>query len=154
MPTGIKVIKQENKRVRITWNAALDSNGNAVAGYHIYRAGSPAGPYSKINTELVTDTVFVDTGGVVGAGSIGAAGTTYYAVSSQDSDGDESAQSLGISPASLASASGSGGGGGGCFIDTAGGSVPGVLSVMLVLLTIGVVITHWRTANRFRNLVK
>ena len=71
-------------------------------------------------------------------------------MSSQDSDGDESAQSLGISPASIASSSGSGGGGGGggCFIDTAGGSVPGLLSVILVLLTIGIVITHWRMATR------
>jgi hypothetical protein len=109
MPTGIKAIKQESNRVRITWNAALDSNGNAVAGYNIYRAGSPSGPYSKINTELVTDTVFVDSGGVVGAGLGAAAGSSYYAVSSQDSDGDESAQSLGISPASLASSSDSGG---------------------------------------------
>jgi hypothetical protein len=153
MPTGVEAIRQESNRVRITWNAALDSNGNAVAGYNIYRAGSPSGPYSKINTELVTDTVFVDSGGVVGAGLGAAAGSSYYAVSSQDSDGDESAQSLGISPA--------GGGGGGCFIDTAGTSVPGMLSVMLMLLTIGVVITHWRMAqgtrrkaNQLRNLVK
>jgi predicted MFS family arabinose efflux permease len=57
---------------------------------------------------------------------------------------------LGISPSSLSSSSGSGsgGGGGGCFIDTAGSSVPGLLSVMLMLLTIGVVITHWRMAQR------
>jgi hypothetical protein len=159
MPTGVTVIKQESNRVRISWNAALDSSGNAVAGYNIYRAGSPSGPYSKVNTELVTDTAFIDTGGVVGAGLGAAAGSSYYAVSSQDSDGDESAQSLGISPASLSSSSGSGGGGGGgCFIDTAGTSVPGLLSVMLVLLTICVVIAHWRTAqgarrmaNRLRN---
>jgi hypothetical protein len=66
--------------------------------------------------------------------------------------GDESAQSLGISPASLASSSGSGGGGGGggCFIDTAGGSVPGLLSIMLELLTIGVVITLWLTVRGAR----
>jgi hypothetical protein len=148
MPTGIKAIKQESNRVRISWNAALDSNGNAVAGYNIYRASAPAGPYSKINTELVTDTVFVDTGGLVGAGSGAAAGSSYYAVSSQDDDGDESAQSLGISPASIASSSGSGGGGGGgCFIDTAGTSVPGMLSVILMLLTISVVIAHWRSRN-------
>ena len=43
-------------------------------------------------------------------------------MSSEDIDGDESAQSLGISPASLASSSGSGGGGSGggvgCFISS------------------------------------
>ena len=135
--------------MRISWNAALDSNGNAVAGYNIYRASSPAGPYSRINTELVTDTVFVDTGGVVGAGSGAGGGSGYYAVTSEDADGDESAQSLGISPASLASSS-SGVGGAGCFIDTTGGSVPGVLSFILAMLTIGVVIAHWRTAQGSR----
>jgi hypothetical protein len=85
MPTGVEAIRQESNRVRITWNAALDSSGNAVAGYNIYRANAPAGPYSMINTELVTDTVFVDSGGVVGAGLGAAAGSSYYAVSSQDS---------------------------------------------------------------------
>jgi hypothetical protein len=131
--------------VRITWNAALDSNGNAVAGYNIYRAGSPAGPYSKINTELVTDTVFVDTGGAVGAASGAGAGSGgYYAVSSQDDDGDESAQSLGISPASLASSSGSGdgGGGAGCFIDTVSQSMSKRGFWLVLLLIIGVAIHH------------
>jgi hypothetical protein len=143
MPTGVQAIKQKNNRVRITWNAALDSNGNAVAGYNIYRASAPAGPYSKINTELVTDTVFMDTGGAVGAGSGAGAGSGYYAVSSQDADGDESAQSLGISPASLASSSGSsGGGGGGCFIDTVSLSMSKQGLWLVVLLIIAVAIRH------------
>jgi hypothetical protein len=145
MPTGVQAYRQENSGVRITWNAALDSNGNAVAGYNIYRAGSPAGPYSKINTELVTDTVFVDTGGAVGAASGAGAGSGgYYAVSSQDDDGDESAQSLGISPASLASSSGSGdgGGGAGCFIDTVSQSMSKRGFWLVLLLIIGVAIHH------------
>jgi hypothetical protein len=137
MPTGVKAIRQNNG-VRISWNAALDSNGNAVAGYNIYRASAPAGPYSKINTELVTDTVFTDTGGVVGADSGAGAGSGYYAVSSQDSDGDESAQSLGISPASLASSSGSGGGGGGggCFIRAASHQTVKPYLVIMLISTI------------------
>jgi hypothetical protein len=149
MPGGVKAFRQKNG-VRITWNAALDSSGNAAAGYNVYRAGAPAGPYSKINTELVTDTVFVDTGGVVGAGLGAAAGSSYYAVSSQDSDGDESAQSLGISPASIASSSGSGGGGGGgCFIDTVSQSVSKQWMLLLVLLIIGAAICCQRRADRF-----
>jgi hypothetical protein len=140
MPTGVKAIKQKNNGVRITWNAALDSNGNAVAGYNIYRASSPAGPYSKINTELVTNTVFTDTGSVVVGSGSGAGGSSgYYAVSSQDSDGDESAQSLGISPASLASSSGSGGGGG-CFIDTISESMSKQWLWLLVLLIIAIAV--------------
>ena len=87
MPTGVQAIKQKNNRVRITWNAALDSNGNAVAGYNIYRASAPRqGPYSKINTELVTDT------GVYGhrrqrwrvQDRVLVLAARYYAVSSQD----------------------------------------------------------------------
>ena len=106
MPTGVAAYR-ENNTVRISWNAAKDSNGNAVAGYNIYRANAPAGPYSKINTALVTATEFIDTAGSVGIDDAeGGTGSSYYAVSSVDSAGDESAQSLGISPASLASAAG------------------------------------------------
>jgi hypothetical protein len=149
MPTGVKAYRQDNG-VRISWNAALDSNGNAVAGYNIYRAGSPAGPYSKVNTALVTGTQFIDTGATVaGAASAAGGGSTYYAVSSQDDDGDESAQSLGISPASLASSSGSGsgGGGGGCFIDTVSHSVSKQWIWLLVLFIIGVAISCQRRAK-------
>jgi hypothetical protein len=142
MPSGVKAYRQDNG-VRIRWNAALDSSGNAVAGYNIYRASSPAGPYSKINTELVTGTEFIDTGGtVVGAVSAAGGGSTYYAVSSEDDDGDESAQSLGISPAALVSSSGSGGGGGGCFIDTVGQSITKQWIWLLVLLTVGLALCY------------
>jgi hypothetical protein len=143
MPTGVGAIRKDNG-VRISWNAALDSNGNPVAGYNIYRAGSPAGPYSKINTALVTGTQFIDNSGTVAGSSSGSGGgSTYYAVSSQDDDGDESAQSLGISPAAMASSSGSGGGGGGgCFIDTVSQSVSKQWICLLVLL--GIVIAAGR----------
>ncbi|MGD9079870.1 MAG: C25 family cysteine peptidase, partial [Desulfobacterales bacterium] len=115
MPTGVAAYR-EGKSVRISWNAALDSNGNAVAGYNIYRATAPAGPYSRVNTELVTGTEFVDTEGAVGIAEGGGSGGSYYGVTAVDSFGDESAQSLGISPASVASAAG--GAAGGCFINT------------------------------------
>jgi len=143
MPTGIKAMRQKNNGVRITWNAALDSNGNAVAGYNIYRASSPAGPYSRINTALITGTEFIDTGATVAGSSSGSGGgSTYYAVSSEDDDGDESAQSLGISPAALASSSGSGGGGGGCFIDTVSQSVSKQWLWFVVLLGIAIAVSR------------
>ena len=138
MPTGVAAYR-ENNAVRIRWNAALDSNGNAVAGYNIYRASAPAGPYRKINTALIDATEFVDTAGSVGIDDAEAgSGSSYYAVSSVDSAGDESAQSLGISPASLASAASSGGGAGGCFIDTVAKSAPyrvvGALQMLLIAM--------------------
>jgi len=69
-------------------------------------------------------------------------GSGYYAVSSQDDDGDESAQSLGISPAAIASSSGSGGGGGGggCFIDTVSQSVSKQWLLVVVLLGIAIAV--------------
>jgi hypothetical protein len=139
MPSGVKANRQNNG-VRIQWNAALDSNGNAVAGYHVYRASSPAGPYSKINTALITGTEFVDTtGGEVGADAGGSGGTYYYGVTSEDGDGDESAQSLGVSPASIVSSASSAAA---CFIDTVGQSVSKQWFWLLVLLTVGLALCY------------
>ena len=82
----------------------------------------------------------------VGIDEGGGTGTIYYGVTAVDSDGDESAQSLGISPAWLSSSSGSsGGGGGGCFINTAGQPVSQQV-LWLVLLGIAVAINIRRTA--------
>jgi len=138
MPTGVAAYREENG-VRISWNAALDSNGNAVAGYHVYRASSAAGPYSKISTELVSGTEFSDTSGVVGVDAGAGGGGYYYAVSSEDDDGDESAQSLGISPASLAS---TGSNMLGCFIGAAAQAMPHkglwVISLLTICLLIGI----------------
>jgi hypothetical protein len=148
MPTGVAAYR-EGKSVRISWNAALDSNGNAVAGYNIYRATAPAGPYSRVNTELVTGTEFVDTDGSVGIAEGGGSGGSYYGVTAVDSFGDESAQSLGISPASVASAAGSAAGGaaGGCFIDTVSHSLARQWIWLLVLLGIAVAIAVRRKAH-------
>lgn len=45
-------------RVALSWTASAD----ASAGYHIYRASSPAGPFARINGSLVTTTSFTDAG--------------------------------------------------------------------------------------------
>jgi hypothetical protein len=147
MPGGVKAYR-ENNNVRISWNTALDSNGNPVAGYNIYRASAPAGPYSRVNTELVTGTEFVDTEGAVGINEGSGAGGSYYGVTAVDSFGDESAQSLGISPASLASAAG--GAAGGCFIDTVAQPVSKQGIWLLVILAIGVAINCRRQVSGIR----
>ncbi len=118
LPTWIDA-KRQDAGTQLRWNAVSDCNGNAVAGYNLYRANSAAGPFNKINPQPITDTVFVDTD--IGASMAAAAGNSslYYKVSSVDNNGYESAQSLSISPAALTTSSGSGGGGGGCFINTA-----------------------------------
>jgi hypothetical protein len=145
MPGGVKAYR-ENNRVRIRWNAALDANGNPVAGYNIYRASSPAGPYSKVNTELVTGIEFVDTEGAVGIEEAAEGSGSYYAVSSVDSFGDESAQSLGISPASVASAT-ENVTPVACFVTAVGGSIPAGLFWILAIFTIAAIAAHWRFRN-------
>jgi hypothetical protein len=140
MPIGV-VAYWEGDSVRISWNAALDSSGNPVAGYNIYRAGAPAGPYSRVNTELVTGTEFVDTDGAVGIDEGGGSGGSYYGVTAVDSFGDESAQSLGISPASVASSVGGGAAGAaGCFVDTVSQPVSkqGIWLVLLLGIAVAV----------------
>jgi hypothetical protein len=98
-PTGVTAERLADG-VRIHWNAATDCDGNPVAGYHIYRAATAAGPFSRINAELVTDTVYDDVDMGVGVRSgAGAGASGYYVVSSVDSTGTESVHSLAVEPA-------------------------------------------------------
>jgi hypothetical protein len=145
MPSGVKAYRQADGKVRIQWNEALDSNGNAVAGYNIYRASSPAGPYSKVNTELVTGTEFFDTEGAVGIAEGGGSGGSYYGVTAVDSFGDESAQSLGISPASVASSAEAAVAA--CFVGSVGQSMPKQGIWVVVLLAVAGVIAIRRIAH-------
>jgi hypothetical protein len=120
-PKQIKV-KRTQKGIMISWQAVADSSGDPVAGYNVYRSSTPDGIYIKINTEMITATEFADTdpGGVGASNAGGGDGANYYGITSVDGSGDESAQTLGSSPASIGSSSGGGGGGagggGGCFI--------------------------------------
>jgi len=42
--------------VELSWTASVDT----VAGYHVYRAPSQDGPYTRLSTNLITDTNFMD----------------------------------------------------------------------------------------------
>jgi hypothetical protein len=160
IPTWIEAVRQEGG-AQLRWNESSDCNGNAVAGYNIYYAQSAAGPFSKINSDLVTDTVFVDTQVGLGMASVNGEGAGgYYRVSAVDDTGVESAQSLSISPAALtttptgssdvsgSSSSGGGGGGAGCFITSAQDTLPPESS--WVLFTIAAVLCIGRTAHGSR----
>ncbi|MBW2436704.1 MAG: hypothetical protein JRF29_05460 [Deltaproteobacteria bacterium] len=140
--TGVRA-QREKTGTRIFWNAAADCNANAVAGYNVYRAATAAGPFSKINTALITHTAYFDTDSGVGIASGGGSSgdSGYYMVTAVDSGGTESVHSLAIKPASMASGTsdGSGGGGGGCFITTVQDTLPvksgwAVVILMVVLI--------------------
>jgi len=97
--------------VALTWGASTDANGGAVAGYNVYRSTTANGPYTKVNTSLVTNNQYTDNSVQIG--------TYYYVVKSVDGDGDESAGTLEMTVtigARSVGGSGGGGGGGGCFI--------------------------------------
>jgi TolB protein len=122
-----------------------------VAGYNVYRSTSPSGGFTKLNGALIMATEYIDTTAKAGRSSpaAGAASATtyYYAVTSVDTDGDESIQSAMVSPspaaASSASSPGSfGSGGGGCFIDTVSYSGPQQWIWLLVLLIIAAALRY------------
>jgi hypothetical protein len=119
-----------------------------VAGYNIYRAATAAGPFSKINTELITGTVYVDAGIGVGIAAGGGGGSgSYYVVTSVDSGGTESVQSLAVKPASAAS---SAAGGVACFIESVSESMPQQSICFFVLLIIGIALCYRRQASGIR----
>lgn len=77
--TGTGVLPQLS--VMLSWNSSTSS----VSGYNVYR-GTAAGNYSRINTTLDPITAYTD--GAVVSGT-----TYYYAATSVNSKGEESARS-------------------------------------------------------------
>jgi hypothetical protein len=81
--TGVPPIQHS---VVLTWNAST----SAVAGYNVYRGTVSGGPYTKINSALVTALTYTD--------STVQNGTTYYYVTTAvDSGGTESVHSNEVS---------------------------------------------------------
>ena len=119
----------------------MDCDGNAVAGYNLYRRLSTEETYARLNSAPITGLTHTDTGL-----SAAPAGAIYdYALSAVDSSGEESVKST---PASVstsdAGSSSSGGGGGGCFIASAGWDLSpdllkplGAMALLICLVLIG-----------------
>jgi hypothetical protein len=106
----------------------------------------------KISTALINGTEFVDSSGAVGADAGGSGGSVYYAVTSEDDDGDESVQSLGISPAAIVSSAGAAAPA--CFIGTVAQPLPLNALWMLALLTLAVLISKWSKVYGMRCRVR
>jgi hypothetical protein len=60
----------------------LTPNASNVAGYNVYRSSVPNGPYTKLNSPLVTSTTFTDS-------TVLANQTYFYVGTSVDSSGNE-----------------------------------------------------------------
>ncbi|MEM7310490.1 MAG: endonuclease [Planctomycetota bacterium] len=94
-PTGLAATADDG-RVDLVW----DANGEAdLAGYKVYRASAPGGPYAQANGGLVGGASYAD----LGLDN----GTTYYyvvsAVTSASLESDASAESSGTPVAPVAS---------------------------------------------------
>ena len=59
-PTGLEAAFSEVGVVALIWDEALDAEGGPVAGYHVYRADSAAGPYTRLTTVAVADAGYED----------------------------------------------------------------------------------------------
>ena len=65
--------------VDVNWVAST----SAVAGYNVYRGTVSGGPYSKINTTLITGLTYNDN-------TVSSGATYYYVVTAVAADGTES----------------------------------------------------------------
>jgi hypothetical protein len=66
--------------VALTWVASTSTN---VKGYYVYRADTPGGPYTKLNTSLAAGTSYTDT-------TVQAGQTYYYVATALDGNNQES----------------------------------------------------------------
>ncbi|MBI2919215.1 MAG: S8 family serine peptidase [Chloroflexi bacterium] len=88
-PTGLSVsVPISNGGVLdLSWNASTELD---LAGYHVYRATTSGGPYTKVNSSLVSANTFASAGLTNGT-------TYFYAVTAVDTSGNESAGSAQVS---------------------------------------------------------
>lgn len=73
--TGIHIVD-------LSWQAST----SAVAGYNVYRGTVSGGPYTKVNSSLLSSTNYMDA-------TVQAGQTYYYVATAVDSSNDESAYS-------------------------------------------------------------
>jgi hypothetical protein len=59
-PTRLKAAFRSQGGVVLSWDAAKDCNGNAVAGYNIYRSTGASGIYAKLNRDIIAQPEYID----------------------------------------------------------------------------------------------
>jgi hypothetical protein len=55
-PPSELVVASDAGGVKLTWNPSSDT----VLGYHVYRSTNAAGPFTRLNGSLITDTNYID----------------------------------------------------------------------------------------------
>ncbi|HRI54185.1 MAG TPA: hypothetical protein PLW65_28790 [Pseudomonadota bacterium] len=83
-PTGLAASSVSDHGLALAWNSVT-----GAAGYNIYRGGSSAGPFTKLNASPQSGQSYADTGLTSGT-------TYYYQVAATDSGGSEGAASAAL----------------------------------------------------------
>jgi hypothetical protein len=152
-PQALTAVWQADGTVALGWSAALDCDGGAVAGYHLYRRLSSEAGYTRVTATPLAALSHTDEG-VAGA----AAGSVYYyALAAVDSAGDESAKSapaaVTIPPAAESPSAAGGGGGGGCFIatvvDEGSSERAGATAIAWIVTLLWIAVLHAGTKTRY-----
>jgi hypothetical protein len=123
-PGGLAATQTASYHVALSWDAALDANGDAVAGYNVYRKLGADGAYVRINS------------------------TSVDAVDGTESVDSESVSIVPTAAATSLSGTASKGGGGGCFISTSQGAFN--QDIMSGLAFLGIVVILWRLIMRIK----
>ena len=113
-PTALTAIPLDSGII-LNWTS---STGNNVAGYNVYSGPSATGPFTKLNTDPLTDAPpYTDAKAATGV-------ATYYEVTAVDTSGNESAPAIGNATRGGTGTTGGGGGVGGTT--GGGGTAQGV----------------------------
>jgi fibronectin type 3 domain-containing protein len=79
---SVNITQPVSHSVNLSWSVT----SSAIAGYNIYRGTQAAGPFTRINANLETATVYTDS-------SVSSGKTYYYATTAVSSNGVESGYS-------------------------------------------------------------
>lgn len=75
-PTNVSALAKSSNDIEISWTASEDATG-----YNVYRSDSADGNYSKVNTQLITETSFQNSG-------LSESTTYYYKVAAVNDAGE------------------------------------------------------------------
>jgi hypothetical protein len=117
-PAGLTAV-QAGGTVALSWSAAPDCDGNAVAGYNLYRRSAAEQTYTRLNHALISVLTYTD----MRSAALSEGETYYYVLSAVDSSSDESVKSapaaVALGPAQAPAPPADSGGSAGCFISSA-----------------------------------
>ncbi|QOV91332.1 PA14 domain-containing protein [Humisphaera borealis] len=98
VPANLSATAGTTSGINLAWTSVSDSD---LAGYHVYRAPAPGGPWTKLTTAAITATTYADT--VAPENTV-----SYYYVTAIDVNGNESSASATASATAPIFANGTG----------------------------------------------